>query len=163
MIIWAGMGKKRKSGPRIGEQTYLAAAREHADLAPKLCTEGHYVAAHYSAGLAVECLLRAYRMRIDPQFDSRHQLDNLRKAARFYADIPAERQPDTAAAMSEVVQLWRNDHRFRSSASLRKWVNRQAAFSWVKNKDVLKMSARRITNAALVVISEGIRRWRKKP
>lgn len=36
--------------------------------------EGHYALAMYTAGLAVECLLRAYMVKRSREFESRHDL-----------------------------------------------------------------------------------------
>ena len=144
----------------INAETHLAVAQEHADLARKLYSGGDYAPVHYLAGLAVECLLRAYRVRFDPRFDCRHVLADLVKAAKFYDAVSPARQEQTSAALSEVTRLWRNDHRFRSRDSLRKWVKQQLMSDRIKG-DVLKEGARRIANAALEVVSEGVRRWPK--
>ena len=140
------------------KETYIDAAREHADLAQKLYNEGDYGVVHYIAGLSVECMLRAYRLRIDPEFDSRHDLLELSKQAKFYDVIPFCRRQTMAASMSEVVQRWTNEHRFRSSRAIEKWLRSQKS-NWRIKGNLLKESARRISNAAIIVVSEGVMRW----
>ena len=58
----------------FGASDYKIAAEEHVSAARELYVRQRYVLAHYVAGLAVECMLRAYRGRIDPVFYGRHDL-----------------------------------------------------------------------------------------
>ncbi len=67
-------------------EAYYKAARERINDADFLHTEGRFFLAMYASGLAVECLLRAFRVLRDPTFDARHDLWELwRKTA--LADI----------------------------------------------------------------------------
>ncbi len=141
--------------------TYLEAAQERVHVAVDLYNiNKSYCEAHYLAGLAVECLLRAYRVRVDPNFDSRHVIQDLVNSAKFYDAIPLGRQIKTAADISEVVLRWRNDHRFRSAKNLRRWLSDQKLYRGIKG-DFVKESARKITNAAVSIVSEGVLRWEK--
>ena len=142
----------------IDKETYLQASQEHVELARRLYEQHDYGPAHYIAGLAVECLLRAYRKRVDSRFDSRHVLENLARQARFYDVIPLRRQEGTAAALTEVVLRWRNEHRFRSRDAMLKWLKSLRLDRGIRG-DVLKESARKITNAALEIVAEGVLRW----
>lgn len=67
---------------------YLAAAKERIAEAAELYDSRRYVLCHYMSGLAVECLLRAYRFRKDPEFDSRHDLFALYHASGMADQIP---------------------------------------------------------------------------
>lgn len=142
-----------------GPESYREAALEHVGVARELHDRGHFAAAHYWAGLAVECMLRAYRVREDPQFDSRHDLKQLIRDAKFYDFVPHRRQEETAAAVSELVQRWRNDHRFRSAKALRQWLRDRCPDQGVKG-DALKYSSSQIVEAAVLVVSIGERRWK---
>ena len=64
---------------RFRPEHYLEAAYERIDAARKLRNERHYPEAIYFAGIAVECLLLAYRIRENPEFESRHDLRKLLK------------------------------------------------------------------------------------
>ena len=110
------------------------------------------------AGLAVECMLRAYRVRSDPEFDSRHDLRELTRQAGFYDRVPPERHEIMSLHMSEVIQRWSNEHRFRSRKAILKWLEAQRS-NWRIKGDLLKESARRISNAALALVAEGELRW----
>jgi hypothetical protein len=105
-------------------------------------------------------MLRAYRVRFDPQFDSRHDLKDLTRLAKFYDFVPKDRQVRMSALMSEVVQRWTNEHRYRSGNAIRGWLKKQQA-NWRIKGDILKESARRISNAAVEIVSEGALRWQR--
>ena len=138
--------------------TYKTAAAEHSTVAVELYQTGRFVLAHYVAGLAVECILRAYRYRIDPEFDARHDLDKLYKMARF-ADIVGPSQVERMSAAMELVLIqWSNNHRFRSEDALRKRFVKLGLYAGIKG-DFMKELSRRIVNAAAEVVSVGVARW----
>src|SRR3954466_9232425 len=95
---------------------YLAAAKERIAEAAELYDGRRYVLCHYVSGLAVECLLRAYRFRKNPEFDSRHDLFALYDASGMADQIPESEAFAVNAALAEVVRRWANDHRYRSAA-----------------------------------------------
>lgn len=139
---------------------YSVAAQEHITVAVELHEAGRYVLAHYVAGLSVECLFRAYRHRIDPQFDERHDLYELYRAARFDENVPEERRVEIGAALTEVVRRWNNDFRFRSEAALRSYL-KQARLDRHIRGNFLKESSRRIVNAAYVLVELGASQWNR--
>ena len=107
-------------------EIYQDAALEHVTVARDLYDAQSFVLAGYVAGLATECILRAYRHRIDPEFDSRHDIDRLYKLAKFVDLIPREKIESVTASLDVVIALWSNDHRFLSLEALRK--------RWLKQK-----------------------------
>src|SRR5579884_1577441 len=92
--------------------TYRDAAVEHIPVAEELYDRRRFVLASYVAGLAVECILRAYRLMIDPEFDSRHDLEKLYALARFIDIAPPEKVEQVTAALETVTELWSNEFRF---------------------------------------------------
>lgn len=112
--------------------------------------------AHYVAGLAVECILRAYRYRIDPAFTARHDLRALYAESRFGERLAPEDAQRILAALAEVITRWSNSHRYRSEAALREYLRRAGLNG--KGKFV-KESSRRIVNAALMLVDQGALRW----
>ena len=147
--------------PRMATQeeiaeTYRAAAQEHSTLASELNDAGRYVMAHYVAGLAVECVFRAYRYRIDPVFDARHGLEALYAAANFGAVVSPDQKASVDAALTEVVRRWSSNHRFRSEKALREYL-RQANIG--RSGKFVRESSRRIVNAALIIVNQGELHW----
>lgn len=147
---------------RFTAEAYRQAALEHVATARELydADPPRYVMAHYVAGLAVECMLRAYRHWIDTEFDERHDLRALYKAARFDEIVPAALQEKIGTARSIVDSQWQNNHRFCSEEYLRLFFKRGALDRGIRG-DFLKERTRRIVNAAFEIVSLGNRQWIK--
>jgi len=148
--------------PRKGKQediaeTYRAVAVEHSALATDLHDSGRYIMAHYLAGLAVECMFRAYRYRIDPVFDARHSLDALYAAADFAAVLSTAEEETVTVALTEVVRRWSSNHRFRSERALRGYL-RQTNLG--RTGKFVRESSRLIVNAAIVIVDQGELHWK---
>jgi len=58
----------------LRSDSYYTAARERIKEAQFLLENRYYTLAMYISGLAVECILRAFRLLKDPTFDERHDL-----------------------------------------------------------------------------------------
>jgi hypothetical protein len=84
--------------------------------------EASYALAMYVAGVAVECMLRAFKLRRDPAFDEKHDLRRLFRAsgmvqvelanliARGLSEDQATRYfRELQAALNEIYNLWGND------------------------------------------------------
>jgi hypothetical protein len=85
----------------------------------------------YAAGLAVECLLRAYMVKRKREFESRHDLfllfkesaildvDKDKLKAKGLSDKQIqEHQAVLSSSVNDVFILWRNDYRFASESRL---------------------------------------------
>jgi len=139
---------------------YRAAAEEHITSLGDLYKSRRYVLAHYVAGLAVECMLRAYRCRWDSTFHERHDLRELARQGRFLDVVPSQRASAIGAALGEVVTRWENQHRFRSGDALRDFLLGRAFDRRIKG-DFVKESARRIINAAIELVTLGAMQWKR--
>ena len=146
----------RKVAEEDYAETYKEAAQEHKTLAVELHAAGRYVMAHYVAGLAVECILRAYQYRLNPVFSGRHDLQALYRDAQFASIVaPAEEQKVTSALI-EVVRRWSNSHRYRSEWALRVFLRRANLGQTGK---FVRESSRRIVDAAIVMVDQGVLKW----
>ena len=143
---------------RIRAETYRDAATEHVTVARELYDSDRHVLANYVAGLAVECMLRGYRMMVDPEFDSRHDIDKLYKLARFADVVPSREVEEVTAALGEVIALWSNEHRFVSYAALRRRWTKRKLYQGIRG-DFVKELNRRLLNAASKIVSTGAARW----
>src|SRR5205085_11749063 len=90
---------------------YKAAATQHVVVAKHLYDAGHYVLSNYIAGLSVECMLRAYRLRLSGQFDARHDLRELLRQAGFSELIPEKQHAEYLSYFLVVARQWANNHR----------------------------------------------------
>lgn len=158
-------------------EEYYQAAQERMLQAVKVYREERsYALAMYCGGLAVECLLRAFRWTNNPTFDGRHDLSDLLKASRLLqiADDEILQKPKQEerirdanlklrVAMQEVVMLWHNSLRFSSEARLKSFLKSLDRLRGIKG-DPLKKNALDLIEAAQTVVDRGVLLWtlRKK-
>jgi HEPN domain-containing protein len=141
-------------------EVYLAAARERTEEVDELYRARRYVLAHYLAGVAVECILRAYRYRRDPEFDARHDLYRLLHSSGMIQALRPDEIYAANAALASVNFRWANDFRYRSEADLRKHLKRIGADRGIKG-NVLKENARRSMEAASSFVRIGVKAWKR--
>jgi HEPN domain-containing protein len=96
-------------------QQYKAAAEGHAETLQRLYELGYYVLATYVSGVAVESILRAYRLRLNPEFDSRHDLIELFRRCGIKDSLRPQEFIDFDAAVNIVNRRWANTHRYRAA------------------------------------------------
>jgi hypothetical protein len=153
---------------------YYRSARERILEAGVLYDRQRFGLSMYIAGLSVECLLRAFRSRSTPVFDSRHDLkilfresgilslheQRLEQRGLAWDDIQQIIE-EFRAAHDDVVRLWRNDYRFAAELHIRSWLTHIAAYHGVKG-DLLKANARRLLISAQAIIDTGVYLWTSK-
>jgi HEPN domain-containing protein len=151
---------------------YFRAATERMRQARRLFKTGDsYALAMYCGGLAVECILRAFRWEKDKAFEGRHDLQDLLKASALLQineeEMRRHRVPETAiteyaevlrTAMNVVVLLWHNNLRFASEDSLKAFLNRLNRPQGIRG-DGLKKNAADLLNAAQTVVDRGGALW----
>jgi HEPN domain-containing protein len=153
---------------------YFRAAVERISQAQHLYREGKgcFALAMYAAGLAVECILRAFILRRGKEeFESRHDvlllwkesgmlnLDPDRLKAKGLTDQQIEEHQRVLwASVNEVYILWRNNYRFASEARLLSHVKRMRLYEGIKG-DILKAKAYDLLKAAQRFIDKGVLQW----
>lgn len=130
-----------------------------------------FALAIYVGGLAVECLLRAFKGRRDPMFDDKHDLlrlfaasgilrvdrDNLR--AKNWSDPQIDGHLQTLRlAANEIFRLWANNYRFVSEERLRSHLKKITGYRKIRG-DYLKEQARRFLSSAQRFIDKGVMLW----
>jgi hypothetical protein len=150
---------------------YFRAALERIDDSRLLYSVERFALSLYVSGLAAECLLRAFHLRRDPVFDSRHDLLRLFKDSRL-AELEQDRlvsrglnpvearqaMIDLFGARDTLVRLWSNDYRFAAESQLRRRL-RALGQSQSKSGNQVKPSALAVYNAAKIVIDRGTVLW----
>jgi hypothetical protein len=89
---------------RASHQKFNAAANAH--------RAGHYTVSHYLSGVAVECMLRAYRWHIDPSWDAGHDLISLMKKSNVLSYLRAGEQARVRDNLNEMARRWSVSHRY---------------------------------------------------
>jgi hypothetical protein len=135
---------------------YFQTAAQRMRQAQRLYQEGSsFALAIYVGGVAVECLLRAFKGRRDPTFDDRHDLlrlfaasgmlrvdrDKLRENGWTEARID-EHLKTLRVAVNEIFRLWANNYRFASEERLRSHLKQITGYQRTKG-DYLKEQTRR--------------------
>ncbi len=133
--------------------------------------EGNYALAMYAAGLAVECMLRAYLVKRNREFQSRHDLlllfkesgilnldaDKM-KAKGLSEEQVRDHRRSLQSAVNDIYILWRNNYRFASEARLRTDLVNRKLYQGVKG-DLLKAKAYDLLKAAQRFIDKGVLQW----
>jgi HEPN domain-containing protein len=139
------------------EYRWAALARIRA--AEQLHEAAIYASAIYLAGVAVECILRAYRVRKDPEFDSRHDLRELLSASGLQDYVPEKRRAQVAAALGDVWARWRNDYRYASDDRVLRDLRDRGLTLGIKG-DPLRDNSRRVFEKAHELVGMGVARWK---
>jgi hypothetical protein len=131
----------------------------------------NFALAMCASGLAVECILRAFKWRRDPTFDGRHDLLRLFRESGILR-LDEDRLQATGldpiqlreavvgfrGAMNSVVLLWANDYRFASERQVRGRLVKMGLHEGKKG-DPLKANALSLLNAAQKALDEGVALW----
>lgn len=143
-------------------EDYRWAALARIGAAERLHTDAKYASAIYLAGVAVECILRAYRVRVDPEFDSRHDLRDLLTASGLQDYVPEKRRAEIAAALGDVWARWRNDYRYASDDRVLRDLRDRGLTLGIKGdqRTQLKENSRRVFEKAHVLVGLGVARWK---
>ena len=106
-------------------QSYRDAAQEHPGHARFLHYDARqYALAHYIAGVAIECILRAHGLRADDEFTGRHDLVQLAGRADFFRLARSVKEDECASQVAEANLRWRSSHRYVTEAQLLSYLNR---------------------------------------
>lgn len=157
---------------RFEADHYYHASLERIEQARTLYGQGSaYALAMYVAGVSVECMLRAFKLRRRSTFDERHDLLRLFQASGMLETDPAVLEKvglslaETAgyqrglqAAAETVHHLWANDYRFASESRMRAHLKRLQLGRRIKG-DVLKANAKRLLDASTSFINKGVLSW----
>jgi len=143
---------------KVTEDSYRIAAINHASTAQDLVDNGRYPIAAYLAGLAVECMLRAYSHRIIGEFDARHDLRLWFRRSKFESVVPTIRADETDQAFTTVAAQWSNSQRYYSVELLRaEW--KAAELDRGIRGDFVKERTRRLVNASWKIVRLGEEQW----
>ena len=146
---------------RFRPEHYLEASQERIDDARRLHNMKRYAAAIYLAGVAVECLLIAYKTRKNAEFESRHDLVGLLRESGIADFIHRRDKVKLAVMLGEVWSRWKNNYRFASQGRLVSEFKRLKLDKGLKG-DILKPNSDIIISNAMEIIKMGVRRWTSK-
>lgn len=147
-------------GVKQTPQGYLDASKERIGAAEVLFREQRFGECFYCAGLAVECLLRAFRSRRDPEFDERHDLPDLLRASGLEELVSENQQKRLSLALGQTWARWKNAYRYADTERLQADLRARNLFHGIRG-DQLKANARTLLNNANIVLVLGWEKWIK--
>lgn len=135
----------------------LEAARERIGDAATLHAQGHYVAATYLSGVAVECMVRAYRGRQDPEFEGRHDIRTVMRSSGIMDFIREDEQKAFAAHIGTICSFCKNNLRYAETSRFESWINPKG----LAPRTAVRVSTL-VYQSATYVGTRGERRWNSK-
>jgi HEPN domain-containing protein len=143
---------------RIEPNDYWEAAQDRLTDARRLYAERRYSFSLYAAGLAVESLLRAYRVRQSSEFDERHDLLLLLNGSGIEEVVASAEYVEISAAVSLIFRCWKNDIRFASEDRMKRHLKKLRLDRGIRGNFV-KENCRISIDAATKIINIGVMRW----
>ncbi len=143
---------------RIEARSYYEAAQERLLEANILYQSRRFGLSLYVAGLAVECLFRAFRSLVDPYFEARHDLPELLSISGLELVSAGKNSRVIAEATAILFTRWKNDIRYASEKRLRRHFKRLKLDRSIRG-DFLKENCRIALNAAQRIVAMGNQQW----
>jgi len=145
----------------IGSEDYRRAALARLGDARSLYDGGQWSGATYVAGRGVEAVLRALILKRSDRIESGHDLKHHLKSARrlgLLTDDEARGGGRINDALNELAIVWQNNRRYFDDKKLMSVLKQVVVFRRMKG-DILKECARRVLEAAELLINRGDRAW----
>jgi len=115
----------------------------------------------YCAGVAIECMLRAFITKNNVEFDSKHDLDKLLIDSGVLSLIETqEEKEELIVAIKKAKNLWNNNLRYFSDKRLKRLIGHELAQT--KYKDVTKYfndKCQALFDAAYLITETGKTKW----
>jgi hypothetical protein len=143
---------------RIEAEDYMEAARDRIVDAHGLYKLGRYSYSLYTTGLAIESMLRAYRVLKDPEFDERHDLQLLLAESAIEDFVTSVEYAEIAALVSKMFKRWKNDFRFASEDRLMRHLKKLRFDRGIRGS-FIKENCRVLIEAADKILKIGVVRW----
>ena len=142
-------------------RNYLIAAQEHLGLAAALLRGNHYSVAHYFAGVAVECILRAHSVSPSGTFDSSHSIEYWARKSNLLPGGTEEAKTEFRAALDEVNARWRANQRYMTAKMMDAYLH-STGLDKIRG-DKIKYSSKRLFELANSVVEVGVEKWKPRP
>jgi HEPN domain-containing protein len=147
--------------PKFTARSYINCAQEQLGLAVRLRAQGEYFAAHFVAGISVECALRALSVTVGPGFDGTHDIEHWAKKADLLPGGSDDLKDEFRGKILEVSLRWRANQRYYTNKMLDTWLHFIALDGNVRG-DRVKPSSERLLELANDIVSVGVIRWKKR-
>lgn len=144
---------------RIEAVDYVDAAQERLSNAKLLYEAAQYSFALYTAGVAVESLLRAYVIQLDPILETGHYLPLLLQASKLHQAVTQRESELIDISLVTLTRRWKNDLRYTSNQRLRRHLKKLKLDRGVRG-DFLKENCRIAIEMATTILKIGVPKWK---
>ena len=151
---------------KLKAEHYFEASRYRMDTARHLYENDRFSAAIYFAGVAVECIFRAYIYRKDQTFNERHDLGSMYSETGISDLVNSKECRSIGSCLGILWTRWKNNYRYASDDRLcsefyRLNYHRYNNCAYIKG-NYLKENSRMVLEAACEIHALGERKWQSK-
>ncbi len=145
-------------------QDYYEAAQQRYAVALQMFDDVDYdqrfSMVHILCGLAVECLIRAYLLKVaKDQWDKRHDLYQLASLARFFDLVPKSQKEEFSSRFATINKRWQSSHRYSPARQIEQHLQKVGAEKHIPG-NLLENSARTMLNLTGDIFKIGESKWR---
>jgi len=144
---------------RIEAADYVEAAQERLSNAKLLYEAAQYSFALYAAGVAVESLLRAFIVQLDPILEAGHNLPLLLQASKLHQVVTQRESELIDISLVTLTRRWKNDLRYTSNQRLRRRLKKLKLDRGIRG-DFLKENCRIAIEIATTILKIGVTKWK---
>lgn len=144
----------------VRSRHYFDAALERQDDASALYEAGRYTAALYVMGVAIECLLHAFRSRSGKPFAARHDLPTLAVESGIYDSVTDRQRGILREEVAVVAARWRNNYRYVSEDRLLAEFKRRRSELGSKDMSVKAQCILTLTTGR-GLLARGVQAWQQ--
>jgi len=144
---------------RIEAADYVEAAQERLSNAKLLYEAAQYAFALYAAGVAVESLLRAYIVQLNPILEARHNLLLLLGTSNLRNLVTPNEDRQIYKSVGLLSKRWRNDLRYTSNNRVRRHLKKDKLDRGIRG-DFLKENCRIAIDLAATILKIGAAKWK---
>jgi hypothetical protein len=119
-----------------------------------------FVSSNYLAGLAVECMLRAYAMRAEVPFSESHSIRYWYGVAKFHNIGGTAERENVRSAVNVLFTHWLSEQRYWGEEFLLAHFKKAHLDRDVKGSNPLKELTRQTYDAAYEVVQIGVAGWK---
>ena len=104
---------------------YTASLLRNEDLQHLKTNQKSIIFSLYCAGVAIECMLRAYITKETSDFDSKHDLEKLYEKSKIALLLNTEEKQSISIAVKNANKIWYNNLRYSSDLRLKRLIGHE--------------------------------------
>lgn len=143
-------------------ETYYKISLEHLEFARQMLDDPNYATryylTHFFAGVAVECMLRAFLVKSNRSWQARHDLHQIAAEAKFFDLVPKSQKIEFSGKFTILNKRWNSNHRYFTMREVERHLQRVGAEQNVPGL-LLQNNAETMLRLATEIIKLGRSKW----